>query len=37
MEDFLYQSDEDILTDVLEYQYPQEQLSKEEEALLASF
>ena len=37
MEDFLYQSDEDILTDLLEYQYPQEQLSEDEQKLLRDF
>ena len=37
MNDFLYQSDEDLLTDLLEYEFPKEELSPEEEALLASF
>ena len=37
MEDFLYQSDEDILTDLLEYQYPQEMLSEDEQKLLRDF
>ena len=36
-EDFFYQSDEDLLTDLLDYEFPKEELSKEEEALLASF
>ena len=37
MNDFLYQSDEDLLTDLLEYEFPKEELSPEEERLLASF
>ena len=37
MEDFFYQSDEDILTDLLEYQYPQEILSEDEQKLLRDF
>ena len=37
MEDFLYQSDEDILTDLLEYKYPQEMLSEDEQKLLRDF
>jgi len=36
-EDFFYQSDEDLLTDLLDYEFPKEELSKEEERLLASF
>ena len=37
MNDFLYQSDEDLLTDLLDYEFPKEELTPEEEALLASF
>ena len=37
MNDFLYQSDEDLLTDLIEYEFTKEELSPEEEALLASF
>tara|TARA_R100000664_G_C2645970_1_gene68775 strand:+ start:302 stop:418 length:117 start_codon:yes stop_codon:yes gene_type:complete len=36
-EDFFYQSDEDLLTDLLDYEFPKEELSPEEEALLATF
>ena len=37
MEDFLYQSDEDLLTDLLEHTYPQELLSEDEQKLLRDF
>ena len=37
MNDFLYQSDEDLLTDLLDYEFPKEELTEEEERLLASF
>ena len=36
-EDFFYESDEDLLTDLLDYEFPKEELSPEEEALLATF
>ena len=36
-EDFFYQSDEDLLTDLLDYEFPKEELSKEEERLLSTF
>ena len=37
MNDFLYQSDEDLLSDLLDYEFPKEELSREEEELLKQF